>query len=164
MCLECLDVMEIFIHANSDRVTRHREVAFSLVETLVSVAIMGIMITALAMTFAQSYTVTQSSRELLRATQIITEKMEVVRLLTWDQLGTIPQSFSAPYDYKNTNSDGLTFYGTINFADPPHETSYKSEMKMVTVKVTWDTGHGWHSESLSSLCAKNGLQRYVFQH
>ena len=50
-------------------------------------AILGVVATSLYGAFTAGFFVIQSTRENLRATQIMVQKMEAIRLLTWSQVG-----------------------------------------------------------------------------
>src|SRR5947207_2759713 len=59
---------------------------FSLVEVLVAMLIIGVIVAGLYGTFAHGFRTAQLAREDLRATQILHEKLDKIRLMTWDQL------------------------------------------------------------------------------
>src|SRR5258707_2277441 len=90
--------------------------AFSLVEVVVSMGILGALIISLYAGIAWGFSIMRLARENIRATQIMTEKMETIRLYNWDQInsnGFIPTTFSvAYYPLGQTNGSGLTYYGT----------------------------------------------------
>src|SRR6266550_6085100 len=92
--------------------------AFTLMEVLVAVAIIGIQFVALYLGMTQGFGIVQVSRENLRATQILQEKMETIRLYTWDQItnnGFIPPTFTAafyPAGSQTNNNQGATYQGT----------------------------------------------------
>src|ERR1041385_931076 len=95
---------------------RH-EAAMTLVEVMVAVGVMGTMLTALYAGFAYGFSEIRLARENVRATQILEERMEVVRLLNWDQVvnlpGYIPATFTAPFYADNpTNPPPGTFIYT----------------------------------------------------
>ena len=59
------------------------ELAFSMIEILVAMVVLGIMFVSLYSGFSSGFAVVQLARENLRATQILQEKMETIRLYTW---------------------------------------------------------------------------------
>jgi len=75
----------------------------------------------------------------LRATQIMLEKMETIRLYTWDQIssnGFIPTEFTAPF-YPNVGSSsdadrgsGITYYGKLYVTNAPIDSSYSTNLKL----------------------------------
>ena len=60
--------------------------AFSLIECLVAISVIIISFLTIFGSITFGFTVTQLSRENLRATQILLDKMEGVRLYSWTQL------------------------------------------------------------------------------
>ena len=65
---------------------RPAQLAFTLVETLLGSVLTVIVFGALLVTIAYGFGVMQASSENNRATQILLERMEGLRLYTWDQL------------------------------------------------------------------------------
>jgi len=74
--------MKIFIPASLN--SNSRRSAFTLAELMVGISIMSIMFLTLYLGFTQGFSVVQGSRENLRATQILQQQAEVIRLYTWD--------------------------------------------------------------------------------
>src|SRR5690242_1704126 len=64
--------------------------AFTLVEAMMGVAVMGIMLVTLYGGFLFAFSEMRLARENVRATQILQEKMEVARLYNWDQVVNTP--------------------------------------------------------------------------
>src|SRR6185503_7391306 len=92
--------------------------AFTLVEVIIAVAVMSVMFVSLYLGIAFGFRVTRSERENLRATQIILERMEGIRLYRFDQLSDTnlnPTSFSRTYYPQATGnqSQGITYRGTV---------------------------------------------------
>src|SRR5262245_34507052 len=82
---------------------RPRQNAFTLVEVMVASALIGIMFLAFMGGFSMSFQRVQIDRENSRATQLLLEKTELVRLYNWDQITGvdtntyIPTTFTAPF-------------------------------------------------------------------
>ena len=53
---------------------------------MISVLIVGTLILSLYAGFSQGFSIIQTSRENLRATQILVQRMETIRLYTWSQV------------------------------------------------------------------------------
>jgi len=64
--------------------------AFTLVEVMVGVGVMGIMMVSLYAGFAFGFNQIRLARENVRAIQVLEERMEVVRLLNWNQVINLP--------------------------------------------------------------------------
>src|SRR6476619_2008113 len=96
--------------------------AFSIIEALVAVALLGVVFVSLYTGISNGFAFAKVTRENLRATQILQEKMETVRLYTWDQLNTpgfVPTNFFEGFYASGTNNGGVTFTGTVAIASVP---------------------------------------------
>ena len=60
--------------------------AFTLTEVLMSVAVLGVMLVSLYLAFSAGFTEIRVARENLRATQVLVQRAETLRLYTWTQL------------------------------------------------------------------------------
>ncbi len=143
-----------------------KKAAFSLIEVLVGMMIAGIVIISLYASFSSGFALTEAARENLRATQIMVEKMETIRLYTWDQINTpgfIPTTFTNYYAEMGGNTNkGFAFVGRTAIAAAPLSTSYGNDMKMVTIDLSWQNGSVPRNRRMTSLVARYGLQAYVY--
>lgn len=144
-----------------------RSCAFTLVEVLVSMAVVGGTFIAFYAGISSGFSVVQLFRENLRATQIMAEKMETIRLYTFDQIssnGFIPGTFTAPMVVGSTNSSTITFTGTVSIVgfNLPDAPAYSNDLVVVTVEVDWVSGTVPRRRSMQTLVAKNGLQTYIY--
>jgi uncharacterized protein (TIGR02598 family) len=139
---------------------------FSIVEVTVGMGVMGTIVGALLTGIAGGFFTMRMARENLRATQIILEKVETIRLYSWDQInqpGYIPATFTATYDPNGgTNAQGLTYSGTMTITNAPITSSYSNDMKMVVVRLNWRTGNIDRSREFSSYISRYGLQDYIY--
>jgi prepilin-type N-terminal cleavage/methylation domain-containing protein len=95
---------------------------FTLIEAMVAMAVVGILIGALYSGVTWGMGNYQRARETMRATEILTEKLDSVRLFNWDQItnGTsIPASFTASFDAEKDPNRGKAYayayaYGQTN--------------------------------------------------
>src|SRR5436305_10243620 len=97
---------------------RVQQMAYTLAEVVVCVGLIVILFVSLYGGMSTGFATTQASRENLRATQIMLQYMEGIRLFNWDQLTSsnwIPSTF-VDYYYPLTNyageSRGIPYYGT----------------------------------------------------
>jgi len=137
------------------------------VEVTIGLAITGFTAVSLYMGIAQGFKVTQLARENLRATQLLEEKMETIRLYTWEQInasGFIPETFTESFYPAETESEGGTSYdGTVTISDPSGMTeSYAGSLKQVDVTLTWISAGVARSRSMRSFISSNGLQKYIY--
>ena len=138
-----------------------------LVEVIIATAILIIMVAGLLNSFGYGFLVTQVVRENQRATQIILEKVEIIRLYNWDQVNTsgfIPATFTDVYDPQSTSSPGITYNGTLTITPyPGGGASYSANIKQLVITLQWTTANRIpHSRTLATLIAKDGIQNYVY--
>jgi len=137
---------------------------FSLVEVSVGMAVVATSAAALFSGFTSGFFTMQMARENFRATQILQEKTEMLRLYSWDQVNTagfVPTTFATPYDPSSTNG-GVVYQGTLTIAPCPVAASYSSEMRQVTITLNWRTGALNRSRTFKTYVAHHGLQNYVY--
>src|SRR5438093_3646066 len=123
---------------------RHR--AFTLVEVMLAVVIVGVEFVSLYVAISQGFAVVQSARENLRATQIMQEQVEIIRVLDWDKITTTPSpwNFNASFYPAGGTNQGLTYSGRIAFTDAPVPAGYSADMRLVVVSLTWTNGANSH--------------------
>jgi len=145
------------------------ESGYTIVEVVIAVAVLSVMFVALYAGIAFGFRVTRSERENLRATQIILERMEGIRLFRFDQLSDTnlnPLAFSQTYypQASGNKSQGITYNGTVTIdtnitLDPP--ANYSSVMKKITVQLNWTSEGVPRSRSISTYASQNGIQNYI---
>src|SRR4026209_518421 len=87
---------------------------FSLVQVMVAMTIVGFAFVALYSGLIAGFSRVQFSRENQRATQILVEKMETMRLYNWAQVSDssfIPDKFSASYYPEGGTNSGVLYTG-----------------------------------------------------
>ena len=119
------------------------------------------------------YSSIKSTREDLRATQIMTQRLEAIRLCNWTtQLSNYPTTF---LDYYNpsgvtNNTQGVAYTCTVSTTgiatNIPDSAIYKGQVHLVTVAITWTDVRGQtsevHTRQMQTLVAFNGLQNYIW--
>jgi hypothetical protein len=141
--------------------------AFTLIDALFAMAMAGVMFTALYAGLAFGFKMVKMARENTRATQIMLEKMETIRLYTWSQInsnGFIPTNkFVVPYYSVNGTNSSLVYTGQFFVEASGIRHSYSNDMKKITVRVDWGSlGNSNRTRTMSTYVSKNGLQSYVF--
>ena len=74
--------------------------AFTLIEVLICMVIVGVVFVSLYTGMACGYSTVQLARENLRANQIITDRLEEMRIYGWNYLtnaGNVPANFVVPF-------------------------------------------------------------------
>jgi len=110
------------------------------------------------------------ARENQRATQVMLEKLEAIRLYNWDQVTNdsfIPDTFTAPYDPTASGTQqGTTYYGTMSVTTPTFiatTPNYSGSIRQFNVSLSWtNVGGLTHTRSLTTYVAQNGIQNYVY--
>ena len=143
------------------------EAAFSLIEVCMGAGVLGLVALSLFGALGSGFTLVQVDRENLRATQILEEKMEVIRLFNWDQInqpGFIPSRFTeAFYPAAGTNgAGGIAFTGNVIVTNAPISETYAGDLRMVQVTVTWTSGGLQHTRQMTTFVSQNGLQKYIY--
>jgi len=135
-------------------------------EVSIGMGVVGTIILALVSGFATGFFTMHLARENQRATQIMLEKMETIRLYSWDQVTDptfIPPAFTSPYDpTAPAGEQGVSYFGTMVITNAPVSPGYADDMRMVIVTLNWRTGNLNRTRSFSSLISRDGLQNYVY--
>jgi len=145
--------------------THARRSAFTLVEVMIAVAILAIAFAGLCLGFCQGFAIIQVARENLRATQILQEKMETIRLYTWDQInapGFIPDTFQTRFYGNDAQQSGVLYNGQTTISDPPPSESYAADHKLITISLSWVSGNSQHQRQMTTLVSKYGLHNYIY--
>jgi len=143
-----------------------RKSAFTLIEAVVAAGIVGVVFVSLYAGIASGFYSIQYARENLRATQIMMEKMEVIRVLTWSQInsnGFLPASFTSYYDPNPQGDSGMgaVYNGTIKIEPVPLSTTYAGDLRRVYVKVTWKSRDQPRMREMETYYSKYGVQNYL---
>ena len=130
------------------------------------ILIMSIMFVTLYLGFTQGFGVVQSSRENLRATQILQQYSELIRLYTWDQLTngvTIPNPYVRTwtfYPLGGAGNQGITYTNTMTISSSDMAEDYAADTRKVTFNLTWTSGKVPHQRQMTTLVSRYGLHKY----
>jgi len=160
---------------------RQRQAGVTLIEALVSMGVFGVSFFSLYAGMSMGFSVIGNARENLRATQIMVEKMETIRLYSWDQINTagfIPVSFTDSYYPANAGGEeaaygeggggaqgyaaGVVYSGRVTIGDGPSGLSYSTDLRRVSIALTWTSGGRVHNRSMVTYVSRNGLQNYIY--
>ncbi len=139
----------------------------TVIEAVVAIGIIGFLFVAIYSGITAGIRALQMSRENVRATQILVEKMEGIRLFSWRQVttnGFIPTYFSQRY-FSNSvaGASGVTYHGRITVTNAPFNTIYSSNMVLVNVELSWTSASGIaRRREINTLVSRYGLQNYLF--
>ena len=137
-----------------------------MIEVLVAVVVLAIMFVSLYSGFSAGFAVVQLARENLRATQILQEKMETIRLYTWEQINTpgfVPTNFVDTFYASGTNVVGtMSYTGRVTIARAPITEAYSNELKTVRIDLQWVSAGVLRNREMQTLVTRNGLQNYIY--
>ena len=142
--------------------------AFTLIEVVVAMLAIDTVFSGFFLCLSQGFATTEMARENLRATQILEDQMETIRLYTWSQInsnGFIPASFTAPFSPAGSqSSDSLVYSGQIVITNAPMVESYASSCVLVTVTLNWTNGPNnlTHQRKMSTIVSQYGLHNYFY--
>lgn len=139
---------------------------FTLVETMFAMVLAAIWLSAHFLAFASGYALMTVTREDLRATQIMLQRMESVRLAGFTQLSDTnkyPTSVTQYYDESGSTNRGVAYTVTHQLATgltalPP---TYRSNVTEVTVGISWQSGTTTRRRDMKTYVARYGIQSYV---
>ncbi len=158
---------------------RWAQSAYTFAEVMVAVAVLAVMLVSLYLGISTGFSIVQRTRENLRATQILVQRVETLRLYTWDQLrntGSVPTfqtDFTDVYDpLAGGTGGGVEYHGNLLITIPPPtsvlpaDVSYRDNVALVTVSLRWTNHAGArvlpHERQYQTLVAKTGMQKYVY--
>ncbi len=142
--------------------------AFTLIETIVATLLAAILLPTIYAGLAAGFSIVQATREDLRATQIILQRMEAIRLSPYQALQspaaypTNATDYYSPSGQTNGNAGTaytVTYNWTTGLASLPP--SSRSNVVLVTVTANWNSGKVQRSRSMQSYVARYGIQRHV---
>jgi len=156
---------------NQLKLGRNSRRGFSIVEALVATGVLGITCVALLGGLTASVGHVQFGREQNRATQIMMEKLDVVRMYKWSQTkgGSFVTTNFTEYFFPpgvldngtNSSSLGTVYNGTVTVADAGIGLTYNGRMRKVTVSVEWQSGGRPVQRQMTTFISKHGLQLYI---
>jgi hypothetical protein len=154
---------------------KRTERAYTIAEVAISVLLVATLFLSLYAGISAGVFYTQGLRENLRATQVMLERLEGIRLYNWDQVnsnGFLPSTFTAYYQPAIGGTGvnvGVVYTGAVTIApvtlDPP--ASYSPNMRLVTVQLGWLSRSGRsnaivHQRSMQTYVGRYGLQNYIY--
>ncbi len=144
--------------------------AFTLAEAMISILVGSVMLTALYSSFTFGFAAVKLAREDLRATQILLQRMETLRLTSFSaiQNGTMTEYFD-PNGITNGGSGAVyTIKITTNTPTasdmPVQPVYYMKKMLKVTATATWTNGNQLRTRSLQTYASQGGIQSYIYNH
>jgi len=132
---------------------------------MLGVGTMGILIVTLYSGMTTGFGVVRLARENLRATQVLQEKFETIRLYTWDQINDtnyISPTFTAPLYTGNGTYDQNAYQGNVKISKAGLAEAYGDDLRLVTIELNWTSGTTPRTRTVTSYVARYGLQNYIY--
>ena len=145
--------------------------AFTMMETVIAILVVGMIAVALINGMQLVVRTVQLAEEELQATHVMVERLDTLRLYSWEKLttaGYLPATFQmAIYPDASGRTDALTngssvFNGTVSIVNSGMAESYADDVRLVTVSLNWTNGGLSRSRSMSTYVARYGLQNFVY--
>ena len=143
-----------------------RQAAFTFAEVLIAMFVVSIMATALYAGLSTGFSSIRTSRENLRATQVMLEKTESLRLYAWSEInsnGLLPLTFIVPFK-SGGSTNGLVYSGTVTI-DKPTDTAvsanYAADLRVITVKLSWISQKRPCTKTMTTYVSRWGEHGYV---
>jgi len=147
---------------------RSSQSAFTMAEVMVALLVVSIAVNSLYTGVSSGFALVKLAREELRATQLMLQRLETMRLYTWSQLTDATyfstNNYAAYYDPAGqANGSGGAVYtvSTAITTNTPAAT-YSPDMRRVTVQVSWSSGQINRRREMSTYVARYGMQNYIY--
>lgn len=134
--------------------------------------VLGLMGFSLFACFSSGFNIVKSSRENLRATQIMLQRIEAIRLFTWNQVldttNYLKPTFTDYYDPQSSvTNEGSIYSGFITSSIPTDlPVAYQSNMRTITITLYWTNYNGTQqvvrSRQVATRVARYGMQNYIW--
>ncbi len=134
---------------------RDSEAGFTMIEAMIAAMILGLALSSVLAISAYAFRYLSDIRLTARSSQVLQQKMEDLRLLSWSDLQAVSNAFDDPVH------PGL-FNGQIT--QVPYSTyNGQTTTARVTLTVTWaNRNSSVSTNSLTTIVANGGLNKYIF--
>jgi hypothetical protein len=108
--------------------------------------------------FSFGFSTIKISQEDARASQILLQKLETLRVYDWSKItnGYFPKNFTVSY----SPNGGVTYDGAIEIEPVPTAESYSNTLRQVTVSLSWVSTGVPRYRVVTTLVSQNGIQTY----
>jgi type II secretory pathway pseudopilin PulG len=128
---------------------KKQEEAFTLMEVLITIFLLAVVLLTLITVFVYGFNLLSRTKQVNLATQIAHEEVEIIRNMTFDNIASLGTAFT-----NAKLSSLLNSQGTIAVED-----SIGSDIKKVTVTVTWDYRGVQLKKDVVTLIAREGINK-----
>ena len=125
---------------------------------VVAMWLLMVVVIGLLGAFSFGFSTIKISQEDARASQILLQKLETLRVYDWSKItnGYFPRNFPVSY---STNG-GVTYDCSIAIDPVPTAESYSNTLRQVTVSLSWISSGVPRYRVVSTLVSQSGIQTY----
>ncbi|NQU11050.1 type II secretion system protein [bacterium] len=135
---------------------QRRQAGFTILEAMIAAMILGIVLSSVLAVSSQCFHYLSDIRLTARSSQVLQQKVEDIRLLSWSQLQNLPTTFADPSDTAGVYSGSVSQVAYDAYGA-------QVTASRVTLMVTWKNRHGRAStNTLTTVIANGGLNKYIF--
>ena len=130
---------------------------FTLTEAMIATVILGLVLGSVLAIVSQCFRYLTDIRRTARASQVLQQEMETIRLMNWTQVQALPSTFSDPMDTNHIYTGTITKSAYDSY-------SGTTTVVQVTLQVGWanQAANRVLTNTLSTLISNGGLNKYVF--
>ncbi|NCU42614.1 MAG: prepilin-type N-terminal cleavage/methylation domain-containing protein, partial [Candidatus Moranbacteria bacterium] len=143
--------------------------AFTLIEVLLVIFIASIVVVTFLNVFTQGSRLLLESKKSLVATSLANEYMEIIRNLSYENVGVsggIPSGPLQATEIKEKNGTSYNIYTDVRYKDDPYDgvlggspnDFVNTDYKLVTIRVFWGSGSSQQEIRLSSIFVPPGIE------
>lgn len=153
-----IDVKSVWDCSGSGAVAARGQPGYTLVEVIVGMWLLMVVVVSLFGAFSFGFSTIRISQEDVRASQILLQKLETLRVYDWSRItnGYFPTNFTADY----SDSGDVTYDGTIAIEPFPTAESYSNTLRQVTVSLSWVSSGVPRYRVATTFVSQNGIQTY----
>jgi Tfp pilus assembly protein PilV len=167
---------KIEMHSGNAKAKRRiaAQKGFTLVEVLIGGGVLAVVFISIFSILTVGMFASQTSRENLRATQIMMDKMEGLRLYNPAELtnnALLAPAFTNWFYETNVagstevRGSGIEYDGAVSISAVPFSNAYSSNMVQVTITLSWvSNGEAAmaHTRTMSTFFSQHGMANYVY--
>lgn len=128
---------------------KKREGGFSLIEVILTIMIITVALTALLSIFIYGFRILTKMKQVALATQCIQEEIELIRAMSYDDILNLGTTFTHDNLLLLDNGSGLLAL----------EDSEGSDIKKLTVSVTWNWGEMEMQKDIVTYITREGINK-----
>jgi Tfp pilus assembly protein PilV len=135
-----------------------KQPGYTFIEVIVAMWLLMLVVVGLLGAFSFGFSTIKLSQEDVRASQILLQKLETLRVYDWSKItnGYFPTNFVVNY---STNG-GVDYQVTIAIDPLSTAESYSNTLRQVTVSLSWVSTGVPRQRVVTTLVSQNGIETY----